>query len=90
MGSVTNLKTNKTLFISCECKSEVLVIEYDHEIKLADCAIFRYKYPSRMSLWQKFRHIYQIFFYSTPYLDEIVLGSSSLKDLKVFLSSLDL
>jgi len=29
MGSVTNLKENKTIFIPCSCNSEILVIEYD-------------------------------------------------------------
>ena len=92
MGSVTNLKENKSLFIPCSCKSEVLVIEYDHEIQLADLAIFENytNYSNKMSLWQRIRYCYQILVYKKPYADQMVLDKNQLKDLQKFLNGLNL
>lgn len=92
MGSVTNLKENKTLFIPCGCKSEILVIEYDHELNIADLAIYQTDIASRsrMSLWQRIRYCWQILWHKKPYADQIMLDSKQLIELKSFLSSLDL
>jgi len=92
MGSVTNLKENKTLFIPCSCKSEILVIEYDHEIQLADLAIFEHytNYSHKMSLWQRLRYCYKVLFEKKPYADQMVLDNKQLKDLQKFLNGLNL
>lgn len=92
MGSITNLKENKTLFITCGCRSEILMIEYDHEMKMADFAIYEHQtsYRFKMSLWQRLRYCWQVLFYKKPYADEIMLDHKQLLDLKNFLSSLDL
>lgn len=92
MGNVTNLKTNKTLFIPCDCRSEILMIEYDHEIKMADFAIYEHQivHKSKMSFWQRLRYVYHILVNKKPYADQIILNHKQLSDLKIFLSSLDL
>lgn len=92
MGNVTNLKTNKTLFIPCDCSSEILIIEYDHEIKMADLAIYENQssYRSKMSLYQRLRYCYQVLVNKKPYADQITLNNKQLGDLKNFLSCLDL
>ena len=92
MGSVTNLKTNKTLFIACDCKSEILVIEYDHEINMAYLAIYEQNisYKNKMSFWQRLRYCWQVFWNKKPYADQIVLNYQQLNDIKKFLISLDL
>jgi hypothetical protein len=92
MGSVTNLKENKTLFIPCSCKSEILVIEYDHEIQLADLAIFEHytNYSHKMSLWQRLRYCFKVLFEKKPYSDQMVLDNKQLKDLQKFLNELNL
>jgi hypothetical protein len=92
VGSLTNLKENKTLFIPCSCKSEVLVIEYDHEIQMADLAIFEHytNYSNKMSLWQRIRYCYQLLVYKKPYADQMVLDKNQLKDLQKFLNGLSL
>lgn len=87
MASLTNLKTNKTLFILCSCGSEVLYIDYDHELNLADLAIFTSFYGHKISLWQKLRYCYRILFYGQPYGDQIVLNNIQLKELKDFIST---
>ena len=90
MGSVTNLKTNKTLFIPCNCQNEIMKIEFDHETKIAEFAIYHHniKMSNKLSLWQKIRYIIQIIFYGYPYGDQIVLDEKQLKELRVFLSGL--
>lgn len=92
MGSVTNLKENKTLFIPCSCKSEILVIEYDHELDMADLAIFENytNYSNKMSLWQRLRYCYKVLFDKKPYSDQVVLDKNQLKDLRKFLDGLNL
>ncbi len=92
MGSVTNLKENKTLFIPCCCKSEILTIEYDHEIEMADLAIYESKasYSHKMSLWQRLRYAFQVLVHQKPYADQIMLDKSQLRDLQNFLAQLSL
>ena len=92
MGSITNLSENKSLFIPCSCKSEILVIEYDHEIQLADLAIFENytNYSHKMSLWQRLRYCLRVLVHKKPYADQMVLDNKQLKDLQKFLSSLNL
>lgn len=92
MSTITNLKTNKTLFIPCDCRSEILVIEYDHELKTADLSIYenRISYTNKLSLWQRIKYCYQILIYKKPYTDQILLNLKQLKELSLFLSGLDL
>jgi len=92
MGSVTNLKENKTIFIPCSCKSEILAIEYDHEIEMADLAMFENytNYSNKMSLWQRLRYCYKVLFDKKPYSDQVVLDKNQLKDLRKFLDGLNL
>ncbi|NDC71990.1 MAG: hypothetical protein EBZ62_00850 [Sphingobacteriia bacterium] len=90
MGSVTNLKENKTIFIPCGCKSEILMIEYDHEIEIADFAIYEHltSYEYKMSFWQRLKYCYQVLVYKKPYADQIILNNTQLKDLKQFLDQI--
>lgn len=92
MGSVTNLSENKTLFIPCDCRSEILVIEYDHEYKMADVAIYEHGVSLRhkMSLYQRLRYCWHVFFNKKPYADQIMLDNRQLLDLKNFINDLDL
>jgi hypothetical protein len=92
MGSVTKLKENKTFFIPCDCRSEILLIEYDHEIQMADFAIYEHQtaHKSKMSLWQRFRYCWQVLVNKKPYADAIMLNNKQLIDLKNFLDRLDL
>lgn len=92
MGSITNLKENKTLFIPCSCKSEILMIEYDHKHSIAELSIYEnyIGYNNKLSLWQRIRYCYQVIFCKKPYADQITLDRNQLKDLKRFIDSLDL
>lgn len=92
MGNITSLKENKTLFIPCDCQSEILAIIYDHELKVADFAIYETvaSFKNKLSLWQKLRYCWQIVVNNKPYADQILLTRKQLNDLKSFLSLLDL
>lgn len=92
MGNVKDLKSNKTLFVPCDCRSEILMIEYDHHLKAADLAIYETDaaFRAKMSLWQRLRYCYQVLCHKKPYADEIMLDNKQLLDLKNFLDSLDL
>lgn len=92
MGNITNLKENKTLFIPCDCSSEILWIEYDHEIKMADLAIYEHKtiFNKKMSLWQRLRYCWQVLVHKKPYADQMMLNNKQLIDLKNFINSIDL
>lgn len=81
---------NKTLFFMCECKSEVFVIEYDHEIEMADIAIFQTEasYRFRMPLWLRLRYACRVLFSGKPYADQIMLNKNRLNELKLFLDSI--
>lgn len=91
MGSVLNLKENRTVFIPCGCKNEILVIEYDNELELADFAIYenRVSYIQKMSFWHRLRYIWQILWYKKPYADQITLSKKQLQELGDFLQELN-
>ena len=92
MGSLTNLSQSKSLFIPCDCRSEILMIEYDHHLKMADLAIYETDaaFRAKMSLWQRLRYCWQVLWHKKPYADEIMLDNNQLIDLQKFLASLDL
>jgi hypothetical protein len=78
----------RTLFIRCDCHSEVLVLDYDGSFKMIELSIFSSLVSSQMSLWQKIRYIYQIIKYGKPYTDQIILHQKQIDELKAFLNSL--
>lgn len=92
MGSTTNLKENKTLFIPCGCRSEILVIEYNHETGLANFAIYEHpiSYKYKLSVWQRLSYCYRILFNKKLYADQITLNKEQLKELKQFMHILDI
>jgi len=88
--SMVKFEKNKTLFIVCDCKNEVLVLEYDHEYDLAELSIYDNlsSCNHKMSFWQKFRYIYQILTKGRPYSDQIILNKEQIKHLSNFLISI--
>lgn len=88
MGYETKYDKNKisTLFSLCSCSSEVLVIEYDHELNIADLCIYGSYNTYKMSLLQKIKYILHIILYGYPYRDQIVLEHNHLKEIKNFLN----
>lgn len=89
-STTTNFEKNKTLFLICDCRSEVLCIEYDHEIKMADFAIFTHQmsYKRMSSLWQKLRYAFRVLCGKSPYEDQMMLTKDQLNELRLFLDSL--
>lgn len=78
---------NNTIFYLCDCKNEVLVLSHDYEFNLTDLCIYQ-SYSNKLSLWQKFRHIYSILIKNKPYLDQITLNKDQLISLKAFITDI--
>ncbi len=90
MSSLINLQKNNSIFVKCSCSDEILYIEYENDLKLADlCIYYRYNPFRTMSIWAKIRYIWQILIHSKPYSDQIVLTRKDLKDLSLFLKQIE-
>lgn len=86
--SMVRFEKNKTSFILCDCRSEVLVLDHDFEYELTELSIYENmsSYGHKMSFWQKLRYIYQVLVHSRPYSDQIILNKDQLKDLGMFIN----
>ena len=86
--SMVKFQKNNITFILCDCKSEILVLEYDNEYDLLELSIYENlsSYSHKMSFWQKLRYIYQVLIKNRPYSDQIILTKDQLKDLLSFIS----
>lgn len=88
MGYETKFdKDTKTLFCLCDCKTEVLVIEYDHQLKIADLAIYKLYSNKNFGFFDRIRYMLRILFTGKPYGDQMVLTQKHLKDIKNFCGS---
>lgn len=86
--SVVKFEKNKTIFILCDCRSEVLVLDHDSEYGLTELSIYENmsSYAHKMSFWQKLRYIYRVLVHNRPYSDQIILTNEQLKDLAMFIN----
>lgn len=86
--NMVKFEKNKTIFVLCECGSEVLVLEHDSEYDLTELSIYENlsSYAHKMSFWQRLRYIYRVLVYGRPYSDQIVLSKEQLKDLSSFIN----
>lgn len=86
MGYETKFdKNTKTLFTLCDCESEILVIKYDHDIKLADLAVYKYAgLSNKLSFFDRFWYALKIIWSGKPYADQMVLSQKQLKEIKNF------
>lgn len=75
---------NNTIFSLCDCRSEVLVIDYDKEVSCADLCIYK-SVNIYLSFWQKMRMIFRILTKGTPYSDQIILSKKQLLEVKEFI-----
>lgn len=73
-------------FELCDCRSEVLVLEYDSECGLMDLAIYEHSvsFRNKMNWYQKLRYIWQVIRYNRPFNDQIVLDKDQIENLKKF------
>lgn len=88
MGYETKFdKQTKTLFCLCDCQNETLIIEYDHELKMADLAIYKLYSKKNLGIWDRIRYSFHILITGKPYSDQMVLTQKHLKEIKNFCSS---
>lgn len=78
----------RTLFLRCDCYSEVLVVDYDKDFSTLELSIFGLHASHKMSFLQKMRYLYQIIFHSEPFTDQIILQKQQILELKAFLNSI--
>lgn len=78
-------KNPNEILILCDCRSEILRIEYDPEIGMAEFAMYSNGYS--MSLWQKVRYIWELLIRGKPFSDQTMLNKTQIKDLAKFLNS---
>lgn len=91
MGNVTKFQDQSRItFVLCDCRSEVLVIDYDSDCQIADFSMYENfaSYSNKMSLWQKIRYMYKVIFTGSPYADQIILNKKQLKEIKDFLNQI--
>jgi hypothetical protein len=80
----------KTIFIRCDCQSELLVLDYDGEVDMVFFSLYEtdLSHKHKMSLWQKARYIYQVLRHGEPYMDQITLNRDQINELKAFLETI--
>jgi hypothetical protein len=78
----------RSIFIRCNCHTELLILDYDGECDMVELSIYELVKVSKTSLWQKFRHIYRVLRYGQPYTDQIILGRDQINELKAFINNL--
>jgi hypothetical protein len=88
--NMVKFEKNKTTFILCDCRSEVLVLDHDFEYELTELSIYENmsSYSHKMSFWQKLRYIYQVLVHSRPYSDQIILNKEQTRHIVDFLTSI--
>lgn len=86
--NIIKFEKNKTTFILCDCRSEILVLDHDSEYGLTELSIYENmsSYSHKMSFWQKLRYIYRVLVHNRPYSDQIILNNEQLKDLAMFIN----
>lgn len=91
ISTTTKFEKNKTAFLICDCGSEILYIDYDHEIKMADFAIFNHSMylGTTKSLWQRIRYAFRVLIGKSQYADQMMLTKDQLRELKLFLQSIE-
>jgi hypothetical protein len=92
MTIIKSQQQNKTIFIPCNCKNEILVIEYDNELEIADLCIYETlaSFSHKLSWKQRLIYCWRVLWTGHPFTDQTILDKKQLKQLLGFLSILNL
>lgn len=74
------------VFIGCQCGSEGLVLQREKEEKSIYFAIFKYGNYNKMPWKYRFKTIWQIIRFGTPYGDQLCFGESEAKTMISYLN----
>lgn len=83
---VEALKTScsiSKIFLDCDCGSEVMQVEKDPAFNEFFVSIYT-RHP-QMTLWNKFRHIWQVLRTGEPFADQIIINEEEAQRLAEFL-----
>lgn len=88
MNTLTQFDNNKTFFMLCSCQSEILLVDYDHELQIADISIYEnsLSHSFKLSWKQRIKYIWNILVSGKPYSDQMVLTKKQLKELSQFIN----
>ena len=88
--SVTMFEKEHIKFILCDCRNEILVIDFDQQTKTAELAMYEsiISFRHKNTLKQKIRYIWRILTNKYPYNDQIIINNAQMIDLTKFLSGL--
>lgn len=91
-STVTIFDKEHIKFILCDCKNEVLVIDYGNLTKTINLAIYESlsSFKHKMSWYTKIKYIWRILTHKYPYNDQIILNPKQTKDLLKFLQEVAL
>ena len=80
---------NKLFFI-CNCKSEILHLEYNSDIDMVELSMFSFGTfnARKMSFRDKCRYIWRVLIKGTPYTDYTMLDRKQIDELKTFLNTI--
>lgn len=73
----------ETEYFSCDCGTEVLAVEYDHEFDEFYCSI--YEFRRSQGLRAKWHYIWHILRYGSPYGDQVCLNKYKADRLSKFI-----
>jgi len=75
----------ETIYIPCDCHTELLELTKDHEYNLVYVAMYSYGSQFSTSWKNRLKHIWRIIRYGTPWRDQITLNEKSQLELINFL-----
>lgn len=78
-------------YIKCSCSSEILAVDYDKELEMLDVCIYNhYATPTKRTLWDKLRYIWQVIKTGQPYSDQMIIdvNSAEFAELLEYLNSI--
>jgi hypothetical protein len=78
------IKSNEK-FIKCDCHSEFIRLDYDHEFEHFDLSIWTLQASSKPSWKTKLRWIWRIIRNDSPYGDQVIIDKFKAKELAEYL-----
>lgn len=80
-------------YISCCCGCTIMKLSHDVMDETLNISLFTFKKNSNRSLWSRVKYLFKyckyIWKYNEPYDDEIILNKEQIKQLSLFLATIN-